>query len=86
MCVIYDVSKNTDNILIKLFGIILLFLLIFIYFIASDIKGRILKEEAEEKKKNKYKYENKFCYFCGQKLEKDEKVCPNCGENIGDGS
>ena len=84
--VIYSFSKNADNTSIKLFSIILLFILVFIYYIASDIKGMIIKEEADEKKKSKNKFDNEFCYFCGYKLRNNEKICPNCGKNIGDGS
>lgn len=86
LCFVYGVSKKSDNIIVKISGAILLFALVFIYYIASDIKGMIMKEEAEEKNNNKYKFKNEFCYFCGYKLENNENICPNCGKNIGDSS
>ncbi|MFA6941129.1 MAG: hypothetical protein WCQ54_09140 [Clostridiaceae bacterium] len=86
LCFAYSLSRDVENTMIKVLGIILIFILVFIYYLLSDIKGMIIKEEAEEKERNKYKYENEFCYFCGYKLENGEKTCPNCGKNIGDGS
>lgn len=86
LCFVYTINKRTGSLLVKTADLILFFSLSFIYYILKDIKAMIIKEEEKERERHKYKYENKFCYFCGYKLENDEKVCPNCGKGIGDGS
>lgn len=75
-------NKSYQNLISK-------FLALTILFVAMLVFGRYISWSHIESKVNIKKLEDEklrvkidFCYFCGNELNEDKKVCPNCKRKI----